>query len=156
MKESDSLEIASKVDTIVFDKTGTLTNGTLSIYEMHNHTDMPDKEILEILIAVEKYSTHPISVGINKYAKEEKIETTLDLKTEELPGYGLKGQDSKNTYYACNAALLKKLDIINSYAEEEKQMAEDGNSVIYLVKNKKVIAASMLLAKMTPIKKNMF
>ena len=32
------------------------------------------------------------------------------------------------------------MDIINSYEEEEKKMAKEGNSVIYLVKNKKVIA----------------
>ena len=140
MKDSESLEQASKVDTIIFDKTGTLTNGTLSISEINNHSDLEKKNILEILVSVEKYSTHPISIGITKYAKEEKIEGNLDLITEELPGYGVKGKDDKNTYYACNAALLKKLDIINSYEEEEKKMTKEGNSVIYLVKNKKVIA----------------
>lgn len=140
IKDSESLEIASKVDTIVFDKTGTLTNGELSISEIHNHSDLKEQEVLEILTSIEKYSTHPISIGITKYAKENKIEATLDLTTEELPGYGVKGKDEKNTYYTCNNALLKKLDIINSYEEEEKKMAKDGNSVIYLVKNKKVIA----------------
>ena len=84
-------------------------------------------------------------MGINKYVKEEKIEANLDLIMEELPGYGLKGKDDKNTYYACNAALLKKLDIINSYEEEEKEMAKKGNSIIYLVKNKKVIATFGLI-----------
>lgn len=140
IKDSESLEIASKIDTIVFDKTGTLTYGTLSISEINNHSDLEEKEILNILTSLEKYSTHPISVGINKYAKEEKIPADLDLVTEELPGFGLKGKEERNIYYACNAALLKKLDIINSYEAEEKKMTEEGNSVIYLVKNKKVIA----------------
>ena len=140
IKDSESLEDAYKVDTMIMDKTGTLTNGTLSISEINNHSDFSKKEILEMLVSIEKYSTHPISMGINKYAKEEKIEATLDLTTEELPGYGVKGKDERNTYYACNAALLKKLDIINSYEEEEHKMTINGNSVIYLVKNKKVIA----------------
>ena len=140
IKDSESLEEANKVDTVVLDKTGTLTNGILSISEINNHSDLSKEEILEILVSIEKYSTHPISIGISKYAKEEKIEGNLDLTIEELPGYGIKGKDEKNTYYACNAALLKKLDIINSYEAEEKKMSKEGNSVIYLVKNKKVIA----------------
>ena len=140
IKDSESLETANKVDTVVLDKTGTLTNGTLNISEINIHSDLPKDKVLEILVSLEKYSTHPISSGISKYAKEEKIEGNLDLTIEELPGFGIKGKDEKNTYYACNASLLKKLDIINSYEAEEKKMAKDGNSVIYLVKNKKVIA----------------
>lgn len=140
IKDNESLEEACKIDTITFDKTGTLTYGNLSISEINNHCDLEEREILEILASIEKYSTHPISIGINKYVKEEKIKTPLDLTIEELPGYGIKGKDDKNTYYACNGALLKKLDIINSYENEEKKMTEEGCSVIYLVKNKKVLA----------------
>ena len=141
IKDSESLEQASKVDTIVFDKTGTLTNGSLSIAEIHNHSDFKEKEILQILASIEKYSNHPISNGINKYMEENNIEANLDLITEELPGYGVKGKDDRNTYYACNNALLKKLDIINSYEDLENKMTTSGYSVIYLVKNKKVIAS---------------
>ncbi len=36
--------------------------------------------------------------------------------------------------------MLKKLDITNSYEDEENKLAKDGNSVIYLVKNNKVVA----------------
>lgn len=140
IKDSESLEQASKVDTIVFDKTGTLTYGTLSISEIHNHSSLEEKEILEILASLEKYSSHPISVGINRYAKEARLDANLDLMIEELPGYGIKGKDDRNVYYACNGALLKKLDIINSYEDEEHKMTENGNTVIYLVKNKKVMA----------------
>ena len=140
IKDGESLEEAYKIDTVIFDKTGTLTNGTLSVSEINNHSSLEEREILELLGAIEKYSTHPLSVGINRYIKEQKIDIKLDLITEELPGYGVKGRDDKNTYYACNAALLKKLDIINSYEDEEHNMALNGNSVIYLVKNKKVIA----------------
>lgn len=140
LKDSEALELSSTVDTVVMDKTGTLTQGILSIREINNHSDLQQEEILNILTSIEKYSTHPLSIGINKYAKENKIPSDIEMTVEELPGYGLKGKEGNNIYYACNAALLKKLDIINSYEEEEKKMAKGGNSVIYLVKNKKVIA----------------
>lgn len=140
IKDSESLELANKIDTVVFDKTGTLTNGTLTISKINNHSSYEEKEILEMLVSIEKYSTHPISLGISKYAKENKIDASLDLTTEDLPGYGVKGKKDKDIYYACNGALLKKLDITNSYEAEEKELASNGNSAIYLVKNNKVVA----------------
>ena len=140
IKNSESLEMASKIDTIVFDKTGTLTNGILTISQVNKHCDLSEKELFEILASIEANSTHPLAKGINKYVKDRKIKCSLDLDTEDLAGYGVKGKDKNNTYYACNAALLEKLDIINSYKDEEINMAKDGNSVIYLVRNKKVMA----------------
>ena len=140
IKDSESLELASKIDTIVFDKTGTLTLGKLTISVINKHCDLEEKELLEILASIEKYSNHPIAKGINQYVKEKNITPKIDLEVEDLPGYGVKGKGKKDVYYACNASLLKKLDIINSYEAEEKEMAKEGNTVIYIVKNNKVMA----------------
>ena len=141
IKDSETLEVGSKIDTIIFDKTGTITNGTLRISRINNHSDFDDNYILELLGSIEKHSTHPLALGINKYIEEEKIKTNIDLITEDLTGFGVKAKDDKkNIYYACNSKLLKKLDIINSYEDEEKEMSKQGNSVIYLVKNNKVVA----------------
>ena len=140
IKDSESLELAKKIDTVVFDKTGTLTSGTLTISEVNNHCDLEKETVLELVATIEKYSTHPIAVGINKYAKENNINTDREFETEDLPGYGVKAKDNHTIYYVCNRALLKRLDIINSYEDEENKMAKEGNSVIYLVRNNKVLA----------------
>lgn len=140
IKRIQSLEGLKKIDTIVFDKTGTITNGYLSISRINNHSEMADKELLALLGSVEKHSTHALARGISKYLREEKIKTSFDFITEDLIGYGVKAKDDKDLYYACNKELLEKLDIINSYKEEERKMRLDGNDVIYLVKNNKVIA----------------
>lgn len=141
VKDSETLEIGNKIDTVVFDKTGTITNGTLSVSSINNHSDLSNDYILELLGSIEKHSTHPLALGINKYIKEEKIKTDIDLIIEDLSGYGVKAKDEKdNIYYACNSKLLKKIDITNLYEDEEKKLAKDGNSVIYLVKNNKVVA----------------
>ena len=141
VKDSETLEIGNKIDTVVFDKTGTITNGTLSVSSINNHSDLSNDYILELLGSIEKHSTHPLAQGINKYINEEIIKTNKDLIVEDLSGYGVKAKDEKdNIYYACNSKLLKKLDITNSYEDEENKLAKDGNSVIYLVKNNKVVA----------------
>ena len=45
IKNSESLENAHKVKTIVFDKTGTLTKGKLSVSKMFNYIENTNKEI---------------------------------------------------------------------------------------------------------------
>ena len=140
IKNNEILELAHHIDTVVFDKTGTLTNGNLSISKINNHSSLDDKEILDILGSIEKNSTHPLAKGINNYLKLSKIKTTYDFITEDLAGYGVKAKANKDIYYACNSTLIDKLDIINSYKIEEEDMSKDGNSIIYLVKNKKVLA----------------
>ena len=140
IKTNNILEEVNNIDTIVFDKTGTLTNGYSSISKINNHSELTDKELLEILGSIEKHSTHSIARGITKYLKGEKIKANKDFITEDLTGYGVKAKDGNNLYYACNGELLKKLDIINSYEEEERKLKNAGNEVVYLTKNNKVIA----------------
>ena len=140
IKQSEILEYFRRIDTVILDKTGTITNGYLSISRINNHSEMSDRELLELLGSIEKHSTHALARGITKYLRNEKIKTSEDFITEDLSGYGVKAKDEGNIYYACNSELLKKLDIINSYSEEERKMKMEGNSVIYLTKNNKVIA----------------
>lgn len=140
IKEMNTLEEARNIDTVVFDKTGTLTNGYLSISRINNHCDLSEKELLELLGSIEKHSTHAISRGITKYLRNEKISSNHDFIIEDLPGYGVKAKDDHDLYYACNGELLEKLDIINSYKEEERKLKLEGNYVLYLAKNTKVIA----------------
>ena len=140
IKKMETLEQARRINTVIFDKTGTLTNGFLSVARINNHSDKTDKELLELLGSIEKHSTHALARGITKYLRSEKITVGSDLITEDLPGYGVKAKDNENIYYACNSELLDKLDIINSYKEEERKLRLEGNSVIYLTKNSKVIA----------------
>ncbi len=140
MKSVNVLEKIRKIDTIVLDKTGTLTNGYLSVSRINNHSEETDKKLLEILGSIEKHSNHPLAKGIIKYLRSEKIKANIDFITEDLIGYGVKAQEGNTVYYACSGELLEKLDVINSYKEEERKMKVEGNYVIYLVKNKKVIA----------------
>lgn len=140
IKNSEVLEVASQIDTIVFDKTGTLTYGEPTISKIIIHSKYSEVEILELLASIERYSNHPLAKGINNYVKNNKIKISDNLITEDLVGYGIKAKDEDNVYYACNKKLLKKLDISNSYEKEELTLSQEGNTVIYLVRNKKIIA----------------
>ena len=148
IKDSETLEIASKVDTVIFDKTGTLTYGVPTISQINNHSSLEDKELLNLIVSIEKFSNHPLAKGIKNYAKKNKIKGNLEFTIEDLPGFGVKAKDDKDIYYVCNSRLLKKLDIINQYALEEEKMTTEGMSIIYLVKNKKIISTIGLIDKL--------
>lgn len=140
MKESEKIELAGRVNTIVFDKTGTLTNGVVTISKIINNSKYEDEELLNIIGSMGKNVDHPIAISIKRYLKQEKIKTTYKLSTEYLSGYGIKAKDVNDVYYFCNKKLVKKLDIINSYKEEEKELEKEGNLVLYLIKNNKIIS----------------
>lgn len=135
VKESATLENAHKMDTIVFDKTGTLTYGQLSISKVYNYSNYSDKKMLKIVASLEEKSTHPI-------AKAFKInEKLLDVDNyQNIDGMGLYGQISNNEYYVGNNKILKKIDIKNHYEKDEQYLKQNGNSIVYLIENKHIIA----------------
>ncbi len=140
IREKNIFEEINKIDTVVFDKTGILTNGYLGISKVYNHSDLKTNELLELLGSIEKHSTHALGIGITKHLKKEGITSKIDLITEDLNSFDVKAKDEKNIYYACTSKLLKKLDIINSYEKEEEELTIEGNYVLYIVKNNKVLA----------------
>ena len=139
IKESEKIELAGRINTVVLDKTGTLTNGVVTISKMINNSKYEDKDILNIIGSMGKNVDHPIAISIKKYLKQEKIKPTYKFTTEYIPGYGIKSKELDDVYYLCNQKIVKKLDIINSYKEEEKQLEKEDNLVLYLIKNNKII-----------------
>ena len=136
IKTSETLENAHKVDTIIFDKTGTLTYGNLKISKTNNYSKYQDKEILVLISALEKNSTHPIANAFKDHF-DSKIKVE---KFKNIEGIGLYGIINKKEIYVGNNKLFKKLNINNNHSKDEQELIENGNSIIYVIENKKVIA----------------
>lgn len=65
IKDAESLELLSKVDTIVFDKTGTITKGTPEVTDVVTlGGDYDEDKILQFAGSVEKLSEHPLAQAI--------------------------------------------------------------------------------------------
>ena len=134
VKKSEILENASKIDTIVFDKTGTLTYGKLKISKIINYSKLSEAELLKLVASVEAKSTHPIAKAFEEY---EKFEVT---EFENIAGHGIKGKVQEQEIILGNAKILDYYKIENVHQKDEKSLAEEGNSIIYVIKNKKIIA----------------
>lgn len=140
IKKSEILENAQKTDTIVFDKTGTLTYGTLKIANIINYSNMEEKEILALAGNIEKKGTHPISKAFVDYLEQNKIETLEVENYEEISGYGVCGRVNNEQIILGNSKILSKYDIENTHKQDEEKLAKEGNSIIYVVKNKEIIS----------------
>ncbi len=140
VKKSEILENAQKVNTIVFDKTGTLTYGTLKIAKIINYSNLEEQELLQLVGSLESQSTHPISKAFSDYLIQHKLETLKVDSFENISGYGIVGKVLSQDLILGNAKILSKYHIQNDYLEDEKKLANQGNSIVYVVKNKKIIA----------------
>lgn len=135
VKKSEILENANKIDVVVFDKTGTLTNGNLRISKIINKSNYKDKDLLKIVSSLESKSTHPIASAFNNNL--EKLEVS---EFKNISGIGLKGTINNKKYLIGNNKIFDKFKIINNIVEEEKELSLDGNSIVYVIEDKKIIA----------------
>ena len=140
IKKSEILENAQKVNTVVFDKTGTLTYGTLKISEIINYSNLEEKELLQLVGSIEKKGIHPIAKAFTVYLEENKIETLNVDEFEEISGYGVIGKIKDKEIILGNRKILEKYEIENNYLRDEEKLAQEGNSIIYVVINRKIVA----------------
>ncbi|MGN1301814.1 MAG: HAD-IC family P-type ATPase, partial [Clostridia bacterium] len=106
----------------------------------NNYSDMEDNKLLQIVGSVEKKSTHPIGKAFTDYLDENKIETLTIENFENISGLGIKADIGNDEILLGNDKILSKYQIENKYIEDEKKIAEEGNSIVYVVKNKEIIA----------------
>ena len=127
LRNSEVLEKARTIDTIIFDKTGTLTYGNLKVSKTYNYSNYKYNELINIVSNIEKNSSHPISTA---FKVKKKIEVT-DFKT--INGKGIKASVNNKEYYLGNNTLLKDLKIKDSHEEDYNTLINNGCSIIYVI-----------------------
>lgn len=140
VKKSEILENASKINTVVFDKTGTLTYGRLRISQIYNYSNSSEEELIKIVGSIEEKSTHPIGKAFAEYMQENKIAKLEAKNIENIAGYGLTGEIDNKKIILGNRKIIQKFSIENKYLEDEKALANNGNSIIYVANEKEILA----------------
>ena len=142
IKNSEALENAHKVKTILFDKTGTLTKGKLSISKIYNYSKLQENDIIKIVSSIEEKSEHPIAKGIVRDAKERKIILEKVKEFKNVPGLGVTAVYNDNKYVIGNKKLMEENDIkiSNEILKDEEELQLSGNSILFVAKEDKLIA----------------
>ena len=123
IKGANFLDTLYRVKNIAFDKTGTLSEGKFSISNV-----CVDKENLKYLLLAQCDSSHPISISIVEYFKNEVIDRKDIKSKEEIAGKGVSLKlKNGSTIYAGNKKLMDEIGV----------KCEDVlGTVVYLVKDK--------------------
>ena len=139
IKNSEALENAHKIKTIVFDKTGTLTKGELTVSKIYNYTELKNEDIMNVVAKIESKSEHPIAKAIRKYV----VNLENDIHVEDfkaIPGYGVSAVVENEKYLIGNKKLMAENEIEIENSNNEEDLICIGNSILYVAKNNKIIA----------------
>ena len=140
VKKSEILENAKKTDTIIFDKTGTLTYGTLKIAEIKNYSDMENKKLLQLVGSIESKVTHPIGKAFVDYLEENKLRKLEVKEFGNVTGLGIIGKVDNQKLIIGNSKILKEYNVENVYSKDEENLAKNGNSIVYVANENKILA----------------
>lgn len=130
MKGGAILESLNDVNIVLFDKTGTLTKGTLEVKSVYFIDSVNQEEIMPIMIALEKDSTHPLASAIVDHFNDV---TSVEVVSKEIPGQGLEttlhdhiyqigrfeGSDPKGLKISLEKSMAAKESIVRIYKDHE-------------------------------------
>lgn len=107
VKGGNYLDALRSVETVVFDKTGTLTQGRFAVRECNLNGHSED-EILPVILAVEKDSTHPIAKAITEYCDHQFDSMPTAISQIEIPGHGVQATVGGKNVLIGNRKLMDK------------------------------------------------
>jgi len=148
IKGGKPLEELGSLTAIAFDKTGTLTEGKPKFTGVYTLNSISEEKLLQIVIAVEKLSDHPLAAAIVKGGIEKlKIDVPAASKVEAISGRGIKAEYEGTTIHIGNKELFS--DNNNQLPEEIRTKAEDlekqGNTTMLVRQNDKYIGIITLM-----------
>jgi heavy metal translocating P-type ATPase len=97
IKSADALERLARARTVFLDKTGTLTHGSFEVLGWTTDTSTP--EALEVAVALERPSNHPIARALVARLGEREAPRTLEIEDwKETLGQGVSGTYQGHRY----------------------------------------------------------
>ncbi len=141
IKDSDALQIAEKVTTILFDKTGTLTAGKPEVMDIISYIHDDKKMVLKVAASVEKDTIHPLGDAILKKALEMNIEIEDCANLETFEGKGIKAlHRNKEVILGNRNFLLENGVTIDKKQEQDiENLLDDGKSIVLVGFDKNLI-----------------
>lgn len=109
IKGSNFMEPLSRASSVVFDKTGTMTKGVFEVCAVH-HCPFEDEKLIEFAALAECYSSHPISLSLQR-AYGKAIDRTLVSNVHEYAGEGVTANVEGYAIAAGNRKLMKRAGV---------------------------------------------
>lgn len=128
-KGGSYLSSLADLKAIAFDKTGTLTEGKPVVTDVFFKSDINDVEqklYVNILVAMEKQSNHPLADGILSHFTEAK---PVSLVARNIVGIGLSATYEERNYHVGKPSSYS--DVAKEILEQTEKYEYEGKTVIY-------------------------
>jgi Cu+-exporting ATPase len=133
IKGGESLEKASKVQTVIFDKTGTLTKGSPEVTDLVTANGFSADDVLRLAGSAERGSEHPLGDAIIEKAEERGIPLSIPKDFLAIPGRGVRAKVEGRSILLGNAKMLSEESIdTSSLAASVDIQTEKGKTPMFL------------------------
>jgi Cu+-exporting ATPase len=134
-RNSESLEKASMLDTIVMDKTGTITMGMPSVVRIisYDTASMDEMDILRIGASVERGSEHPLGRAIVREAERRGIGLSGPEGFRAHGGQGVQAKIKGDEVKVGKPGWFRDAGVDISRAEEDIRSLQDEGKTVMLV-----------------------
>jgi Cu2+-exporting ATPase len=132
-KEAKSLELASRIQTMVFDKTGTLTEGKPRITDVVA-ADIGEEELLRLAAAAEARSSHPLAQTVLDELDRRGLANDLAVEDfENVPGYGVRARVSGRDVHVGAQRLLDRYNIVPGTLQPgADRLLSEGKTLVFV------------------------
>jgi len=140
------LENFSQIKAIAFDKTGTLTKGNPVVTDFYFSEKCNREELINVIVAVEKTSTHPLAKAIVT-SFEHEITTKTELHAvQDHTGHGLACQ-AYNSHWKIGKKeyMTEQSDTSQTLFYEAELLQKQGKTVIYVNQDDETVGYFALL-----------
>ncbi len=148
IKGGKPLEELGSLTAIAFDKTGTLTEGKPKLTGVYPLNGTSEEQLLEIVIAVEKLSDHPLAAAIVRGGIEKlKRDVPAALDVSAIQGRGIKATYNGATIHVGNKELFteKNNDLPEAIIQQVEDLESKGNTTMLVQQNDQYIGIVTLM-----------
>ncbi len=133
IRNGASLEMASKLTTIVFDKTGTITEGKPRVTDFISISGEDEERILALAAAAENGSEHFLAKSVVAYALDRNVSPAEADEFNNVPGHGITARVDGCEVLVGNRAWLEQSGVdVNAFVQRALTLAEQGKTPVYV------------------------
>ena len=133
VKDSESLEEAGSLDTILLDKTGTLTKGEPALTDMVSlDTAYSEEKLLQLVASVESGSEHPLAQAIVAEANRRNVQLLPIESFRAIAGKGARAKVDEKSVFIGSQRLLEGQEIdLSPAGESAEKLQSQGKTIVY-------------------------
>ncbi len=130
IRNAESLEKLSSIDTVVFDKTGTITTGKPQVSDIISFdTERSLTSLLQLAATIEKRSEHPLAEAIVEAAVKQGLTLAEITNFRALEGIGV------SAMMGSTPVTIRKPDKREKAIPELKKLQGEGKTVVVIEEN---------------------